>query len=174
MVVHDKDLEIYSRLSQISYSELMKVYLDSNKQVGAKRFAHLDEVEQLIEAEQEFFAYIEFFLKEESSLYAVLLDQGHYLCCVRVEKYKDGVLLTGLETAPNERNKGYASELLLRLEDYLSSIGVYAIYSHVSSGNLPSIRVHEKCKYLKISDYAAYIDGSIDPKGFTLKKECRH
>lgn len=85
-------------------------------------------------------------------------------CCVsllRLEPWKDGLLLTGLETLPNRRNCGYAAALLTAVAAYCREQGNARLYSHIDHRNAPSIRVHEKCGFRRISDTAKLLDGTV-------------
>ena len=52
--------------------------------------------------------------------------------------------------------------------DILKELDGKRIYSHVGKRNAASLAVHEKCGFYQISDTAAYIDGSVDSKAYTL------
>jgi len=85
-----------------------------------------------------------------------------------MEPYSDGFLLCALETAPDSREHGYATALVLEVLDYLSQQGSGTVYSHVSKRNQSSLAVHKKCGFEIIKDYAVYSDGSVLQNCFTL------
>jgi ribosomal protein S18 acetylase RimI-like enzyme len=87
-----------------------------------------------------------------------------------LEPYRDGLLVEALETAPGYRRRGYAEALLRQV---LGSFAGKKIYSHVDKTNIPSLRLHEKCGFSRISECAAYIDGSINSRACTLCYEAR-
>lgn len=93
------------------------------------------------------------------------MEAGEYISALRLEPYKDGLLLEALETAPRHRRKGYGYQLLKAV---LNAFPDRKIYSHVSKRNVPSLAIHEKCGFRKISDAAAYIDGSVNERAVTL------
>jgi GNAT superfamily N-acetyltransferase len=71
------------------------------------------------------------------------------------------LLLEALETHPPHRRKGYAEQLIYAvLEKYRPE----KLYSHISHRNGPSIGVHQKCGFRKISDAARYADGSVNSR----------
>lgn len=87
--------------------------------------------------------------------------EGVCVSALRLEPWRDGLLLTGLETAPLWRNQGYAGALLLAVQSHLAQQGSYRLYAHIHKRNLPSVRVHERCGFRMISDTAALLDGTV-------------
>lgn len=157
--------EIHS-LSSVRFGQLMEVYLEGNLENGRERYPFLSPSEQLLSAEQDFYQYLSEFFRTSGSFYLVLSQQERYLTALRMEPYKDGLLLEALETRPEERRKGYASELLLRCRK-IAAEQATKIYSHISKRNLPSIAVHERCGFRRILDYAVYVDGSVNDRAYT-------
>lgn len=92
------------------------------------------------------------------------------MSALRIESYRNGVLVTGLETAPNFRNRGYAESLLSAVMDHLSECGSNFVYSHIDKRNAASLRVHEKCGFSRIRDSAVLLDGTVTTGMYTLCK----
>ena len=90
------------------------------------------------------------------------------MAALRIEPYCDGLLLTGLETAPEEREKGYATQLLSAVLEYLRVSSKSIVYSHVIKNNPASLAVHKKCGFVKHLDYAVYVDDSVSQNAYTL------
>jgi len=86
---------------------------------------------------------------------------------VRFEPYRDGLLLEALETAPDERNKGYAKQLLSDGLAYLRKRGSMTVYSHIHKKNKASVSVHTACGFRPISNCAVFIDGSVSGEYLT-------
>jgi L-amino acid N-acyltransferase YncA len=55
----------------------------------------------------------------------------------------------------------------MEIRAYLRAQGAEKLYSHIAKGNTASIRTHEACGFYKISDMAAYVDGSVDGRACT-------
>ena len=89
------------------------------------------------------------------------LEAEEAVSALRLDPWKDGLLLAGLETAPAYRRRGYAQALLLAVCSYLTEQGSAVLYSHIDHRNIPSIRVHEKSGFRKISDTARLLDGTV-------------
>ena len=145
-------------LPQLHFGKLMEVYIEGN----------LEKAEEigLLQAEQDFYQYLnDSFFPLTGAVYAIWVDGKEYISALRLEPYKDGLLLEALETAPQYRCMGYATKLI---EAVLSEVASGNIYSHVSKTNAVSLAVHKKCGFYKISDSATYIDGSVNSRAVTL------
>ncbi len=148
-------LKIAVKLNDLSFSNLMEVYIEGNL-----------EKEDLLQAEQDFYQYLrEVFFRTEGAVYCIWEEQGRYVSALRLEPYRDGWLLAALETAPEQRQKGYAGKLIGAVQEYYPD---RKLYSHVSKRNVPSLKTHEKCGFRKILDYAVYADGSVLRSSVTL------
>lgn len=155
-------LIIATSFRQLRFGELMEVYADAN----AKKvfdWPNLPSGFALQLAEQDFRQYLqEVFFRTNGALCAVWEESGKYVSALRLEPYKDGLLLEALETAPAERKKGYAATLIREVQRYLMEQGPVKLFSHVNKKNTASLRTHEKCGFSVISDHAVYISGSVD------------
>lgn len=157
-------LHIAKSLRELDFSALMEVYIAGNQENAEERYSDLPEGQGLLQAEQDFYQYLwEVFFATPGAFYAIWQENGRYVSALRLEPYKDGLLLEALETAPDKRRKGYAEALIRSI---LSGRG--KIYSHVHKRNAPSLRIHEKCGFRRISENAAYIDGSVNDRCCTL------
>lgn len=162
-------LKIANNIHQIRFSELMGVYREANKDNGAKLYPNLPEYEQLIEAEQDFYQYLEsVFFMQDDSVYCIWTVDDRYCSALRLEPYRDGMLLCGVETEPFLRRRGYAAKLIRAVQNYLLTNGTGIIYSHVSKRNEASLLLHKKCGFRVISDHAVYSDGSVMHNSYTL------
>lgn len=154
-------LEIITSIRELNIAQLMTVYEESNRLQGASDDRELSRNLRVLRAEQDMYAYLKLFLSDPGSRYAVWVHDGRYVAALRLEEYRDGFLITGLETAPSARNRGYARELINAVLRYLLSVGAGKVYSHVDKRNSASIAVHTACGFERILDYAVYIDGSV-------------
>lgn len=159
-------LLIAGSLSQLSFSALMEVYAGSNLEKAREDYFPEPEAVGLRLAEADFYAYLsQVFFTGQGSVYAIWAEKERYVSALRLERWQDGLLLTGLETAPDCRGQGYAG-LLIRavLEKYPGQ----NIYSHVHKENKASLAVHERCGFQRILDYSRYLDGSVNSRACTL------
>lgn len=152
-------LQMAYQLKDLNFSALMEVYLEGN----------LEKVEDgltLLQAEQDFYQYLkESFFSVPGAVYCVWTEEGKYVSALRLEPYRDGLLLEALETAPEYRRKGYALRLMRAV---LDTLGQTRVYSHVGKWNEASLKTHEKCGFRRILEHALYIDGSLNDRCCTM------
>lgn len=165
-------LKIVEHICELSFSELMNVYLEGNQENGRERYPQDTDNAQLRKAESDFYEYLTgVFFRQNDSCYAIWEEDGRYRAALRLEPYSDGYLICALETAPEMRRRGYATLLVRHVQKYLSHIGSGVMYSHVSKRNTPSMATHRKCGFRIIKDYAVYSDGSVLHSSCTLAYE---
>lgn len=158
-------LKLATKMEQLKFSCLMEVYLEGNLENGAHFHPEASEQLQLMQAEQSFYAYLtQSFFRTPGAVYAIWEEQGKYISALRLEPYEDGLLLEALETAPAYRRKGYAEKLIRSVQERFPQ----KIYSHVSKQNRASLKVHQKCGFHQVLDYARYIDDSVARNAVTL------
>ena len=158
------------RLSELSFGQLMEVYHESNREAGRQLAPGAPENVQLLEAEQDFYAYLrDCFFRTEGAFYYIWEESGQYVSALRAEPYQDGLLITGLETRPEKRNQGYAGKLLAALCGDLAGLGV--LYSHVKKGNPASLRTHFAAGFSRIKEYGEMLNGSVSAGYCTMKKQ---
>ena len=163
---------IARNLGQLSFGKLMEVYREANQEHGAEVAPGEPEERQIALSEQDFFAYLhDSFFTRPDAVYCILEQDKRYVSALRLEPYMDGLLLEALETAPNQRQKGYAVQLIQSAQQMLEQQGSVRIYSHVSKKNLPSLKTHFHCGFEVYQHYAAYIDGSVNDRAYTLRYE---
>ena len=106
---------------------------------------------------------------ESDAFYAVWVEESVYKSAARFCPYKDGYLLHSLETAPNNRRKGYACLIVTQALEHLKASGCKMVYSHVEKRNKASLALHRKCGFEIISDSATYLDGTVTQYSNTLR-----
>lgn len=159
---------IYS-LRDVHFSQLMDVYIEGNKANGSENYPYLSPEQQLIHAEQDFYAFLREFFAVDRALYAVWETGGRYVSALRMEPYKDGLLLEALETMPDQRRNGYAVKLVQAVLKTVSAEIKMPVYSHVNKHNQASLAVHAACGFERVLEYAVYIDGSVTYRCCTLR-----
>ena len=162
-------LKIVHSIRALRFSSLMAVYEQSNRERGRENYPALCSAEQLLQAEQDFYDYLcNDFFQDPQAFYALWDHQGRCVSALRIMPYRDGYLLSGLETAPEAREKGYAKNLLKAVLSYMENRVNGVLYSHVKKSNVVSLAIHKACGFEKSSDIAAYIDGSVCTDSVTL------
>ena len=152
-------------INDLSYGKIMTVYEESNLNKARVQYSDLDNNVAIHMVEQEFYTYLkDVFFQTEGAYCAVFEKNNQYCCIVRIEPYLDGVILAGLETAPEFRRMGFASRLYLELLTTLTK----PVYVHVEKKNYASILLHEKFGFSIIADFAVFLDGSRSEDAYTL------
>ena len=159
-------LHVVKKLADLDFRQLMDVYHEGNLENAAEFFPHVPQNQWPLLAEQSFYQYLrEVFFPTAGAFYAIWVDNGRYVSALRLEPYRDGLLLEALETAPEMRNRGYACALIRAALCY---VGDTKVYSHVSKRNNASLAVHQKCGFHRIAEHAVYADGSVLQSSCTL------
>lgn len=162
-------LILASSMKELSFRSLMAVYAEGNRENGLDKYPEEPEGRQLELAELDFYQYLrEVFYPVRGAVYCVWQAEDTYVSALRLEPYRDGLLLEALETAPGERRKGYAEALIRAVLELCENT---RIYSHVGKRNEPSLKVHEKCGFRRALEYAVYVDGSVNQNCCTLVHE---
>ena len=165
-------LVIAKSFRDLRFSELMQVYEQSNLEAAEERKT-LPPMFALQLAEQDFRQYLqEVFFRTKGAVYCLWEEKGCYVSALRLEPYRDGLLLEALETKPSCRKLGYATTLIQAAQQHLMRSENAKLYSHVNKRNVASIQTHKKCGFRVISDCAVYINGSVDYRCCTLLYEC--
>lgn len=143
-------IEVATSMNQLNLSQLAAVYRQSCQRSEM----------------WEMFDYLRNdFFPAGGALYCLCKD-GVYVSAMRLEPYRDGFLLTALETAPDQRGRGFARELMTGALAMVEG----KVYSHIDARNLASIAVHKACGFEKILDHAVYLDGSVSTRAGTYLK----
>lgn len=165
-------LHLYANSHDFPFPALPAIYRESLLSSGAFQYPEEPQAQQELQAEADFLSYIRLdFFPRTGSLYALWEEDGTFVSAARIEPYRDGVLLSGLETAPDCRGQGFASRLLEGLLEALQERGIPKIYSHVRKDNAPSLAVHKRRGFAVYKTAAVYLDGSADSKSYTLLLE---
>ena len=100
-------------IRDLSFSRLMEVYIEGNLENAEEFYPDLTEGQKLMQAEQDFYQYLnKVFFRTSDAVYAIWEEQGTYVSALRLEPYRDGLLLEAFETAPPSRRQGYAEKLI--------------------------------------------------------------
>lgn len=163
-------LKICQSLHTLYFGKLMQVYAESNSENAREFYPDEEPNIAILKVEQSFYQYLkEDFFTVQGACYAVWEQGSAYVCALRLEPYRDGLLLEALETAPSQRQKGYAAGLIKAVTELLKQYEITCIYSHVNKKNLPSLKTHLSCGFERVLEYAVYIDGSVMQNSCTLR-----
>ena len=162
-------VRIVKSMKELNFYSLMEVYAQTNLETARQQWPRESEYRGLMLAEEDFRSYLsQVFFRTPDAMYAIWEEGGGYVSALRLEPYRDGLLLAALETAPDHRRKGYAVQLIRATLDAVAGTPVYA---HVAKDNLPSRKTHETCGFIKILDYGVYADGSVFHTSVTYRHD---
>ena len=147
-------MKIIHSVKAIDFRLLADVYIQSSREQGRLNYPGYPVQQQILLAEQELYGDLKCFFDTVNSFYAVWEIEGRYVSALRMEPYQDGMILEGLETAPQDRGNGYAKKLVSAVLSELSKHGNGIIYSHVDNKNAASMAVHLACGFEKVKDCA--------------------
>lgn len=156
-------LKIYRDPYDLNMDQLLLIYRQSIENrmetEGICRF----------QAEQDFIDYMtEDFFSVYGAFFAVWTHESACVSAVRLEPYQNGYILSGLETQPESRDRGYASQLILAVLQYMTELGNLPVYAHVDKKNIPSLAVHTFCGFRRTLEYGKLLDGTISSNYCTL------
>lgn len=106
------------------------------------------------------------FFQESDACLLVLTETGISRSVLRMEPYSSGWLISGVETAPECRRKGYALELL---HSAIERAGEKPVFSHVSKTNAASMALHRKAGFRQGADFARLLDGTVSGRFVTFE-----
>ena len=168
-------LFVANSLGELDFPQLMKIYIEGNREHGEDCWPEKSLEEQLSLSEQDFYTYLrERFFTKAGAVYMVWSENGRYVSALRLEPYRDGLLLEALETLPEEWRKGYAASLICAVQEWLKESEVISVYSHVSKQNTASLRTHVKCGFEIFLDHSYYNDGTRMDNTYTMRYQVRN
>lgn len=151
-------LTMYSRFRDLNTAQMLQVYREAVERDYTGDSAWESPAVSFLEDLKLLFC-------SDRGSVAVWDCDGEYVSALRLEPYRDGFLISCLETAPCRRRQGYAHALLVEVTQLWP--GPY--YVHIAKSNFPSIKLHENAGFLKIADHAVYVDGSVYTSSITMK-----
>ncbi len=158
-------LRIITKMQDLPFGQLSQVYAQSLREAAELYYPGRDD--GLLQAEMDMYAYLkDTFFRISGARYCIWEENGCLLSALRLEPYKDGELLTALETHPDYRKMGYAQKLM---QAVLKEVRL-DVYSHIDRDNTASAAVHQKCGFEKITNFAVYLDGSVSRKADTYRR----
>ncbi len=158
-------LRVIRNLRELPFGDLMKVYREGNEENGAELYPHLSVGQQVYQAERDFYQYLqEGFFTHPEDCCCLWEAGGRLVAALRLQAYRDGLLLEALETAPDRRRQGHGKALV---QAVLESIPGKKVYVHIANWNKASILLHKKCGFVKLLDHAVYADGSVTDRACT-------
>lgn len=163
-------LRIVSNMKELNFSALCDIYQEYLQELAQTQYRTAAPSSAILLARQDFYQYLrESFFSVQDAVYAIWNENGQDVSALRLEPYRDGYLLTALETLPDARQKGYAKSLVEESLSWLSEGFTGKVYSHIAKDNSASLKVHIHCGFQIVSNSARFLDGSFSKKSYTLQ-----
>ena len=121
----------------------------------------LDGIYNIYGTHRDLYTYYMELFRERDAFCAVWITDNRYRASLRIQRFEDGVLLSGLETALDDRKKGYAFCLVIAVLNEVKRRGCLKVYSHIDRKNIPSQKLHLKAGFYKLRDTAHLLDGTV-------------
>ncbi len=151
-------LKLVYNMQELPFSELVHLYRQELA-LKAKR-EYSDRGDGFVCAELDLREYLsQVFFRSSGAVYCLWTQEGKLVSALRLEPYGDGYLLTALETDPDQRCRGFAGRLIRAALEQVAKDK--PVYSHIAHKNRASIGVHRKSGFVKISDHARLLDGTV-------------
>lgn len=165
-------LEITS-MQDLDQRKLMDIYSEGNLENTDFFYPEIKDKKLAVEkVEADFLNYIESkFFATENNTYVILEKEDVWVSALRLYKIKDGFYyIEALETRPEFRKKGYASELLDGVINTFKNRGAFQLCDCVSKKNIASLKTHEKVGFEIISEAGIdYLCNEADERDYGMK-----
>lgn len=158
------EILIFSNPEGINKDEFLAVYKESAKINAPKWYPSLPFEAAVEKYESGYWDFMQDSFWDEKGILLVVSSGSHYMSAVvAYQKANNSFLIEALETAPNERGKGYGKNALKEMLKFLvSSYPDATVYSFTGKQNIPSQRTHESVGMTRIHDYWQDSSGAID------------
>lgn len=154
-------LKLITSFRELPVTDVIRVYAQSIDIFGKENYPNMPGGQQQLLAEQDFITYLRNDFFPSGGIYALWQIDGRCKAAMRLVPYGHGLLLAGLETEPQCREKGYATALIGAAFSLLAEKNPITVYSHIDKKNDISLAVHKKCGFKRSLEYAVFIDGSV-------------
>lgn len=156
---------------EIDPRKLMDLYREGNEENIDYFYPDCkDRAKALKEMEASFLEYIEKeFFAEPGNVYYVLEKDDVWVSTLRLYVRDGYYYLEALETDPNYRKRGYASEILLAVFEELKKDGSFIVRDSVNKKNVASLATHKKCGFeIEQQDAVNDLTGEVNPKSYGM------
>lgn len=132
----------FRQLKQMNCSALGELYQFPNSKEEIDFMDHLRDV----------------FFRTAGAVYYVWIENGRYIAALRLEPWDGKLLLSGFQTHPSYRRRGYG---LMLMQEVLRDHVHGTVCSHIHHKNYASIALHLKAGFRKAFESARLLDGTV-------------
>lgn len=161
-----------TRYCDIDKERLMDVYSEGNLKNASYFYPEETDIEAAVDKVKD--GFMEFLQKDffahDDATYWVLEENGAWVSALRTCMVKPGTYyLEALETPPAQRNRGFASKLMLEVLETMKQEGSFQLYDCVSKKNTPSLKTHLKCGFtIATEDGYDYLNNAVEVRDYGM------
>lgn len=155
-------LEFKQMTKEEMYRMVHEIYIEASYEIAKEKYPELEDLTEAIREEEYYFVekFLGKFLSKHENTYYVLEEEGQWVCALRLTKLDGFYYMEALETAPEQRQKGYASKLIKEVIKFVKQNGETSIRSNVNKTNDASLATHKKCGFEIVEENGInYISG---------------
>ena len=132
------------------YRMVHSVYSEASYEIAKEKYPEMQDLSEAIQEEEYYFVekFLGKFMNKDENTYYVWEANGEWVSALRITKLDGFYFMEALETAPEHRKKGYASELIKALIQKFKETGHFVIRSNVRKINSASLATHKKCGFV--------------------------
>ena len=132
------------------YRMVHNVYSEASYEIAKDKHPEMQDLSKAIQEEEQYFVekFLGKFMSKDENTYYVWEENGEWVSALRLTKLDGFYFMEALETAPEHRGKGYASELIKALIQKFKEYEQVVIRSNVRKTNIASLATHEKCGFV--------------------------
>ncbi len=157
----------------IDQRKLMDIYSESNFENTGYFYPDERNKEAAVrKVESGFLTFLkDDFFRHAKAAYWVFEEDGVWISALRTCEIQHGLYyLEALETRPDRRHKGYGTFLLSGVLEEMKTGGPFRLCDCVGKKNSASLKTHEKCGFLVVSDKGYdYLHEEADDRDFGLE-----
>lgn len=132
------------------YRMVHSVYSEASYEIAKDKYPEIEDLSKAIQEEEQYFVekFLGKFMSKNVNTYYVWEENSEWVSALRLTKLDGFYFMEALETTPEHRRKGYASELIKVLIQKLEEDESVVIRSNVRKSNLASLSTHQKCGFI--------------------------
>lgn len=132
------------------YRMVHSVYAEASYEIAKEKHPEMQDLSKAIQEEEHYFVekFLGKFMSKDENTYYVWEENGEWVSALRLTKLEGFYFMEALETAPEHRRKGCASELIKAVIQKLEEDESVVIRSNVRKTNTASLSTHQKCGFV--------------------------
>ena len=132
------------------YRMVHSVYAEASYEIAKEKHPEMQDLSKTIREEEYYFVekFLGKFMSKNENTYYVWKVDGEWVSALRLTKLDGFYFMEALETVPEHRKRGYASDLIKAVIQKLEDKENVVIRSNVRKTNTASLETHQKCGFV--------------------------